>query len=122
MGRPTSNGETKEKADTLIQDGILVTVDPQNRVFRGSVAIKDGNILAVGPTDEVKKKHSGEKVIEARDMIVMPGFLNMHNHIASSLIRGLRATEGMKLDDLLKTSWKMQEVMDENTFYWGSML
>jgi len=109
-------------ADILITNGILVTVDDQNRIFRGSLAIKDGRIVALGSHDEVAREYSADKKISADDMIVMPGFFNIHNHIAGSLIRGLRATEGMKLDDLLRTVWKMQEVMDEDTFYWGSML
>lgn len=111
-----------EKADILIKDGILVTVDPDRRIFRGSIAIQKNRIVSIGKTSDVTSKFRGEEVLEAKKMVVLPGLINMHNHIWSSIIRGLRATEGMKIDDLLKTSWAMQESMEQDQFYAGALL
>lgn len=112
----------KEKADIAVKNGILITMDKDRRIFRGSLAIKGDKIIAVGKTDDVDSKYSADKVINASKMVILPGMANMHNHIWASTISGLRATEGMKIDELLRTSWRMQESMDRDQFYWGAML
>jgi 5-methylthioadenosine/S-adenosylhomocysteine deaminase len=67
-------------AEILIKDGFIATMDKGRHVYsRGSVYVEDGVILDVGKT--VKAARSPEYVIDARDKVVMPGFVNVHSHL-----------------------------------------
>jgi N-acyl-D-amino-acid deacylase len=52
-----------------------------NPWFNGSVAIKGDRIVAVGAVDPQK----AARVIDARGMIVAPGFIDVHTHVEGSL-------------------------------------
>ncbi len=111
-----------EQADILIKDAIIVTVDQDNRVFRGSIAIRGCEIAGVGRTSDLEKGFRADRVINAADKVALPGFINMHNHLRGSLTRNLRLTDGLKLDDLLKITWSMQEQMGREEYYVATLL
>ncbi len=76
-------------ADILITGGTVVTMAGPN-IERGSVAIKSGEIVAVGPSSEVDAKYANAKtVIRAEGMAVVPGFVNAHTHVPMTLFRGI---------------------------------
>ncbi len=45
------------------------------------MAVKDGKIVAVGKTSEIRKGFRAENVISASGKIVMPGFVDPHTHL-----------------------------------------
>jgi len=47
----------------------------------GSVAVNEGRIVAVGKTQEVKRKFEGKETIDASGKVVMPGFVDPHTHL-----------------------------------------
>ncbi|MEM3578728.1 MAG: imidazolonepropionase [Candidatus Bathyarchaeia archaeon] len=47
----------------------------------GCVAVKDGKIIAVGKTADVRKTVRAETVINASGKTVMPGFVDPHTHL-----------------------------------------
>src|SRR5262245_62036062 len=56
----------------LIRDGAVITVDPiLGTLPRANVLVRDGRIEGIGPGLDA----SGADVIDATDMIVMPGFV-----------------------------------------------
>ena len=68
----------------LIKNGALVTVDPSRGLLpRADVHVRDGRIEAIGPDLQV----AGAEIIDATDMIVMPGFVDTHHHMWSALGR-----------------------------------
>ena len=72
------------RGNYLIKNGVVITVDPTLGVLsRGDVHVRDGRIEAVGPDLTT----AGAEVIDATDMIVMPGFVETHHHMWSSLGR-----------------------------------
>jgi 5-methylthioadenosine/S-adenosylhomocysteine deaminase len=76
-------------ADILITGGTVVTMAGPN-LERGSVAIKGGEIVAVGPSSEIDAKYANAKtVIRAGGMAVVPGFVNAHTHVPMTLFRGI---------------------------------
>lgn len=46
----------------------------------GALAIRDGRIEAVGETAEILARYSTDEVIQARDSVVLPGFVDCHTH------------------------------------------
>jgi 5-methylthioadenosine/S-adenosylhomocysteine deaminase len=85
----------------LIENGLVVTVDGDRRVFpSGSVCVKDGSISAVqGGRLEVGDRTDFDEVIDATGCIVMPGLINMHQHHWYTLFKGI--ADGLLLEDWL---------------------
>jgi cytosine/adenosine deaminase-related metal-dependent hydrolase/ribose/xylose/arabinose/galactoside ABC-type transport system permease subunit len=71
---------------TLIRGGTVLSLDPQiGDLTRGDVLVEGDRIVAVGPA-----LSNGEvEVIDATDMIVMPGFVDSHRHIWEGLLRNI---------------------------------
>ena len=76
-------------ADTIIEHGTIITMDPQRRVIEdGSVAIEGGRIVAVGPADEVAAAHPhATRRIDARHKAILPGLIDGHTHAGHAMIR-----------------------------------
>jgi len=74
-------------------------------IKNGALAVKDEKIIGVGKTDTVKKKFKAEETIDAKNKIVMPGFVDPHTHL---IFAGSRENEfvmrlkGMTYMDILK--------------------
>ncbi len=88
-----------EQADLIIQNGIILTQDPNDTVlYNGAVAISGGRISAVGETSEILKRYRAPDVIDAAAKAVLPGFVNTHFHFTQSFMKGTR-------DDLDLLEW-----------------
>lgn len=48
---------------------------------RGGLAVKDGRIIAVDKSSEVRRSFRADKVINASGKTVMPGFVDPHTHL-----------------------------------------
>jgi len=77
-----------ERVDILVTGGTVVTMAGPN-IERGSVAIRDGEIVAVGPSSEVDARFNARTVIKAGGHAVTPGFVNAHTHVPMTLFRGI---------------------------------
>ncbi len=94
----------KEQADLLVVNARVVTMDEKFSLFDpGAVAVKDGKILAVGPSAEISKRFSARATEDARGSIVMPGLVNTHTHAAMTLLRGIA-------DDLTLEKWLTEHI------------
>src|SRR4051812_25652754 len=72
------------RPDLLIRGGAVITVDPKLGVLeKADVHVRSGEIVAVGPTLDAP----GAEIIDASDMIVMPGFVDTHWHMWGSIGR-----------------------------------
>ena len=47
----------------------------------GSVAIRNGKIVAIGKTEEIRRNFESSEVIDASEKVVMPGFVDPHTHL-----------------------------------------
>jgi 5-methylthioadenosine/S-adenosylhomocysteine deaminase len=94
----------KEPADLLVINARVVTMDEGFSLFDpGAVAVKDGKILAVGPSAEISKRFSARATDDVRGNIVMPGLVNTHTHAAMTLLRGIA-------DDLPLEKWLTEHI------------
>src|SRR6185295_4563168 len=80
-----SDAVTPPAADrkVLIKGGTVLTMDPNLGNFRNAdVLIEGSKILAVGPD----LNGNGAEVIDASNMIVVPGFIDSHRNILEGVL------------------------------------
>ena len=74
----------------LVEHGTIITVDAERRILTdGSVLIDGAEIVQVGPARDVRPPRVPDRVIDARRMVVTPGFVDTHVHLSEHLNRGL---------------------------------
>jgi N-acyl-D-amino-acid deacylase len=66
--------------DLVIRNGRIID-GTGNSWFRGDLAIKGGKIMAVGRVDG-----SATRVVDAKDLIVAPGFIDVHAHVENGVL------------------------------------
>ena len=80
--------DSREAVDLLISGGTVIPIDGSN-IPNGSVAIRDGLIVAIGSSDDVDSKFRAREIISATGSAVLPGFVNAHTHAPMTLFRGI---------------------------------
>ncbi|MGX1911687.1 amidohydrolase [Streptomyces phaeochromogenes] len=77
------------RADLLVHGGDVLTVDGAGTVVAaGAVAVRDGEILAVGPAAELRTHYRAAHALDTTGCLVLPGLVNAHTHLAMTLLRG----------------------------------
>jgi 5-methylthioadenosine/S-adenosylhomocysteine deaminase len=71
----------------LIQDSLLVTLNPGDEVLQGDLLIQDGAIALVGSRVDAAREQP-DRVIDGRQFIAMPGLVSAHGHFAEYLFKG----------------------------------
>ena len=95
--------------DTLINARWIIPVDtannkPGNNILEyHSLAINDGKIVAILPTEKAQKKYTPFDEHHLKNHAVMPGLINCHTHAAMTLFRGLA-------DDLPLMEWLNEHI------------
>ncbi|HEY83629.1 MAG TPA: amidohydrolase family protein [Chloroflexi bacterium] len=94
-----------KKVDTILTDGIVVTMDEQFNLYEpGAVAVRGDEIVAVGPAANIAAKYKAAETIACEGKVIMPGLVNTHSHVPMTLLRGLA-------DDLRLDVWLMGYMM-----------
>ena len=84
-----------QRADILLTGGTVITMDAERRVLENTaVAITDGRIVALGPTDEIQATYHASQVIDASHNVVMPGLIDGHGHAGHGLVKSLGTDTG----------------------------
>lgn len=97
----------------LIEDGILVTMDPRRRIIEGgSIVVEEGRIVDIGDSSAVRRRHRTDLRISARGMAVIPGLIDTHVHLAQGLLRGC-ADDLSLVDWLRRRVWPLQACFTE---------
>jgi 5-methylthioadenosine/S-adenosylhomocysteine deaminase len=100
----------------------LITMDASRRIIQdGSLLIEGQRITMVGKVADLATVPA-DHVIDARDMVVTPGFCNNHMHISYA-----HAVRGIFPDDLnpgvyLANVFNLQGAMNEEDEYYTSLL
>lgn len=111
----------------LIAHGTVITLGEANRVIPdGAVHIRDGLIAAVGPSAEVIAAAPSVPVrLDARNKVVLPGFICAHHHLYSTFARGFgppgepAATFQQILERLW---WKLDLCLESEDVYYSALL
>ena len=74
----------------VIGNGRLVTRDPDQPCFENGAVAMDGTaVKKVGTLEEIKKEFPDAEYVDAKGGVIMPAFINTHEHIYSAMARGL---------------------------------
>jgi imidazolonepropionase len=149
----TAKGRIRETVDLLIvnaEELVSLTggsqkprIGKQMReigiIQNGSLAIRDGKIVAVGKTPEITKQFKAENIINAKGKTVLPGFVDPHTHLVftgsresefqmriegasymeilssgGGILKTVRETRRASLEKLVENSLKTLDVMLEH--------
>lgn len=105
----------------LIENLRIFTLAPA-RLKRTRLRIDGSEIVAEGPALLPLKK---EKVVDLEGRLVLPGFVNAHTHLYSSLSRGMPmpAQAPANFTEILeKIWWKLDVSLDEETIYYSALV
>jgi 5-methylthioadenosine/S-adenosylhomocysteine deaminase len=80
----------KIEADLVINAGHVITMDASRRIIRdGAVAICGQDIVAIGKASEIGLACSARRKIDLPNGVLTPGLIDIHNHPADYLPKGL---------------------------------
>ena len=108
--------------NVLIHNGTILTLKNRKIIYQGAVAVEDKIIVDVGKTTELKRKYRrGYEKIDAKGKVIIPGFVNTHQHAAMSLLRGY--ADDLPLQEWLeKWIWPIEKLMTAHDIYIGALL
>src|ERR1700722_6183045 len=104
------------RGNYLIKGGAVITVDPALGTFpTADVLVRNGAIAGVGPDLTAE----GAEVIDASRMIVMPGLIDSHYHMWSTIGRNFLSDGGF---EYYPAKWATAEHYGPEGFYNSVML
>ncbi len=109
--------------DLLLKNAVIVSVNPGREIFfHGAMAVDRGRIAAVGPEDVVLKAYpTADTVMDLCGRVIFPGFINTHNHLFQTLLKGLG--DDMVLSDWLSTmTFPAAQYLEPEDTYYAAML
>ncbi len=95
----------------IVADGASTFIE------NGAILISDGKIEKIGGTDELKSRDA--KFLDVGGRIILPGFLNPHHHLYSSLATGLAPAGDVEnfVKILEKLWWRFDAILDKEAVY-----
>ena len=105
---------------TLITNAyVLDMVGDTANIEKKEILINDNNIEIIDK--EIDKNIEVDEKINAKNMLVMPGLVNTHTHLAMSIFRGYKADK--KLMDWLEDAiFPVEDKLQPEDIYWNSYL
>ncbi|HJR61862.1 MAG TPA: 5'-deoxyadenosine deaminase [Vicinamibacterales bacterium] len=88
---------------TIVRNATILTMNDGLEILEGSVGIRDGRIVSVGPEPD----GPWDSLIDARGAYLLPGFIQTHIHLCQTLFRGY-ADDLPLLDWLKRCVWPME--------------
>jgi putative selenium metabolism protein SsnA len=77
-------------SDILIGNGTVVTLGSDNRLIeRGAVLVHNGRIAGIDSDAALRQQHPDAEYVDAKDGLIMPGFLCTHTHFYGAFARGM---------------------------------
>ena len=103
---------------TLIKNAVLLDmVGDKPNAHKTDILLEDNKISKI----EEKIEEDDCDIIDAKEMVVMPGFINTHTHLAMSIFRGYK--DDQKLMDWLENAiFPVEDQLRPDDIYWNSFL
>jgi cytosine/adenosine deaminase-related metal-dependent hydrolase len=83
-----TSGKLPPRGEFVVRNAYIVTMDPKlGDIPNGDVHVRNGALVAVGPNLNAP----GAEVIDGRNRVACPGFIDTHFHLWGSFARGIVA-------------------------------
>lgn len=116
----------EQPVQLLVGNGRLIAHDNrQTYLDNGCVAIRDGLIVAIGPTVRLQADFPGAKFLDAHGRVIMPGLINTHTHLYSAFARGMALKDdapGNFSEILERLWWRLDKALTLDDVYWSAMV
>ena len=107
--------------DTITHAHCIVTQNKERAIFyNGSLAIISGNIVALGPKEEVCAFWDAKETLDLCNMLIMLGLINAHTHVAMTFFRGL--ADDLPLMGLKSYIFPIERHLTPEIVRWSSLL
>ena len=102
----------------LIKNTILIDmVSEESNIRKTDILIEDNIIKKISQNIEEKC----DKIINAEEMVCMPGLVNTHTHLGMSIFKGYKDDNEL-MDWLNKVIWPIEDKFTDNEIYWNSYM
>ncbi|HEX6609068.1 MAG TPA: 8-oxoguanine deaminase [Chloroflexia bacterium] len=100
---------------------LLVTMDDEDHRWPdGAIYVVDNRIEAVGPAADLPA--TADRVIDATDMVILPGLVNTHHHFYQTLTRNVPGTQDAVLFQWLVTLYPLWARLTPEAVYVSSKI
>jgi cytosine/adenosine deaminase-related metal-dependent hydrolase len=100
---------------------VLSTFDSQRREIRdGGLFVRDNVIEQVGATRDLPS--TADHIIDARDLVILPGLINTHHHLYQTLTRAVPMAQNAVLFDWLKTLYPIWANLTPDAVYTSALV
>jgi putative selenium metabolism protein SsnA len=113
---PMSSASRYIVGNGVVTDGMEVFFE------RGAILIAGDRIEEIGDVEEIRGR--GDHFIDVKGRLILPGFLNPHQHLYSTLATGLSPVgEAGSFTRLLESLWwRLDSVLDEEAVYTSALI
>ncbi|XP_057486380.1 uncharacterized protein LOC130772511 isoform X2 [Actinidia eriantha] len=121
MDAPTNS---RSSSVLILHNGMIVTMDPQSRVFRnGAIVIDRDRIKSIGQSSDILRQFSpvAHEIVDLHGQFLLPGFINTHVHTSQQLARGI-ADDVDLMTWLHDRIWPYESNMTEEDSYISTLL
>ena len=124
-GESKSDSSSSSSRLLTLHNALIVTMDPQSRVFRdGAIVIEHNTIIAIGHSPQILAQFSSlpsSQLLDLQGQFLLPGFINTHVHTSQQLARGI-ADDVPLLTWLHNCIWPYESNMTPHDSYISTLL
>ncbi len=105
----------------LLKDATAIHLFPP-AIESVDLRIQSGHIIAIG---KALAPEPGEQIEDLHGRLVLPGLVNAHTHLYSSLARGMpgrKEAPNNFFEILQKVWWKLDRALDEESIYYSALI
>ncbi|WP_416148666.1 5'-deoxyadenosine deaminase [Salipaludibacillus sp. HK11] len=102
----------------FIKNAEIITMNENDEQFIGDIYIENDIIKNIGKN--LNYPHA-DKVIDATNRVVIPGFIQTHIHLCQTIFRG-KGDDLELMDWLKKRIWPLEAAHDEESIYYSALL
>jgi 5-methylthioadenosine/S-adenosylhomocysteine deaminase len=112
----------RDLMNLLLKNIDVITGDTENGFLKSAdIGITGDRIKFVRPAGNLPETFIPEKTIDGRHRLAMPGLVNAHTHSGMTILRN--AADDMPLEKwLFNRIFPLEERLNDNDIYWGTML
>lgn len=92
----------------IYHNATIITMNPKREIItQGAILVEGKNISEAGKARDLIESHPEHQRVDCGGMLLLPGLVDTHVHLAQAMIRGCADDLGL-LDWLIKRVWVLQ--------------